>query len=84
MHISRDEEGLQDAEQDEGLNTLLAVWDMKGPDIVVDGDDKRVTRTNSNGWGCAFSNLKLEKGIFSVTVFVESTGDSAYLYIGFI
>ena len=84
VHISRDEKGIQDAEQDEGLNTLHAVWDMKGPDVVVDGEDKRVTRTNSSGWGNTFSNLKLEKGIFSVTVFVESTGDSAYLYIGFI
>ncbi|OMJ70944.1 hypothetical protein SteCoe_30969 [Stentor coeruleus] len=82
VYFSTDSEGKHDIESESGFSTLTAKWEHKGPDITVDQDDKRSTRTNSNGWGSVISDLKFSKGINSISFLIENTGDSGYLYIG--
>lgn len=82
--FTSDPEGKVDIEAESSHNTVTASWDTKGPDVVVDQDDKRATRTNSSNWGALIANIKFSEGINSITYLIENTGDSGYMYVGFI
>ena len=81
--FSSDPEGKSDVEG--ALQSIANVkWEHKGADVVFDQDDKRVTRTNSSGWGVAVVGCKCTAGVTSVTFLVEDCDTSEYLYLGFI
>ena len=84
LYFSTDPEGKQDLESENSTSTVTAKWETKGPDVVVDQDDKRATRTNSTGWGAVVAGTKFSTGINSITFLIENTGDSGYLYVGLI
>ena len=84
IYISKDEQGEQDAQNDTLNNALVVTWDDKGPDVVIDNESKRVTRTSSSSWGAAVSKLILKKNVFSVTLLVENCDASGYMYLGFV
>ena len=80
--FTSDSQGKKDVEMGTSLSSVTTAWEIKGPDVVFDQDNRRVTRTNSSSWGIAIAGLTFSKGINSITFLVENTGDSDYLYLG--
>ena len=80
--FTSDSEGKKDVEAGGSISAVTASWELKGPEVALDQDDRRATRTNSSGWGIAVTGIIFSKGINSITFLVENSGDSDYLYLG--
>lgn len=67
------------------LSQALGVgWDTAttGPDISINNGGLTVTRTNSNGWGCALWTESYSASQIKINFHIDNDGGSEYLYIG--
>jgi hypothetical protein len=67
-----------------GASVSDARWgnNPRGPDIAFSNSNMTVTRTNSSGWGCAVWDRQYTSGRTKITMRIDNTGGSDYLYIG--
>lgn len=85
IYISYDEAGLKSARVASSARTLTsAKWtdNPKGPDVNLSNNNMTATRVSSSGWGNAIWNETYTSNITTIKFYIDSTGDSNYLYIG--
>ena len=81
--FSEDPEGKSNTEG-ESQSQTTAVWEHKGPQVAVDKDGTRITRTSSSNWGSGVLGYVCKTGITTFSFLIENCDSSQYIYIGFI